>query len=143
MPTTGYIEDLSQFGGSKTPKENTDCGCGCKGDKKKWNASVPSSPEFIRQLNAEVDSLMQRAQDIKSGGRQRFNSFTDYQLTQDEPLRFSRSTGSLIPPKRSQFRFTWHVFNRQFDFNKPSTSIPNRARFPRQSTGHPLSSPPI
>jgi hypothetical protein len=78
MPTTGYIEDLSQFGGSKTTKEKADCGCGCKGDKKKWNASVPSSPDFVRQLHAEVDRLMQRAREIKSGSRQRFNSCTEF-----------------------------------------------------------------
>jgi len=57
---------MGQFGETGARAGKPGCGCGCKGSTKNLDASVPSSPEFVRELNAEVDRLMQRARELKS-----------------------------------------------------------------------------
>ena len=48
------------------------CKCGCKGDKSKWDASVPASPQFIRELNEEVKVLLEKAKQVRINGRPRY-----------------------------------------------------------------------
>ena len=49
------------------------CKCGCKGDKSKWDASVPASPQFIRELDEEVKVLLEKAKQFRINGRPRYS----------------------------------------------------------------------
>jgi len=61
-----FLEDMGQIGETRDLARKSGCGCGCKGGTKNWDASVSSSPEFVRELDAEVDRLMQSARELKS-----------------------------------------------------------------------------
>ena len=43
------------------------CKCGCKGEKF-WDASVPASPQIIRELDEEVKVILQKAKQVRING---------------------------------------------------------------------------
>ena len=52
------------------------CKCGCKDIKSAWDASVPASPEFVRELNEEINVLLEKAKQVRINGRSGYYEFS-------------------------------------------------------------------
>jgi len=59
-------------GPSESPVENTKapCNCGCKGNKN-WVSTARATAEFKRQLEDEVQVLLDKARHVKVNGKSR------------------------------------------------------------------------
>jgi hypothetical protein len=72
------------------------CKCGCKDDKSKWGASVPASPQFIRELDEEVKALLEKAKQVRINGRTRHYEFSTRLMVGPYPT-FHLSSVGLYP----------------------------------------------
>ena len=49
------------------------CDCGCKGNKSKFNANTPASPEFNTRVAQETRELLEKAKVVQAQGRKQYN----------------------------------------------------------------------
>jgi hypothetical protein len=51
------------------PAPKAGCGCGCISLKSLWTPKVKATPEFKRQLEEGIASLLEKAKQVKTRGR--------------------------------------------------------------------------
>jgi hypothetical protein len=73
MPASGLANEYDDSGYQSEPSK-APCKCGCKSDKSASDSSVPASPQFVRELDNEVEVLLERAKDIRVNGRQKYKN---------------------------------------------------------------------
>lgn len=91
-------ESVTESHGTEVQYElKTPCKCGCKDDKSKWNASVPASPQFIRELDEEVKALLEKAKQVRINGRTRYDYERSTRLMAGPYPTFHLSSVGLYP----------------------------------------------